>query len=303
MNNTDQTNEQLPETDQRFAESATGWCSVILLLVVLPSCVLPSCVLYWSVNFRSWNLISRASIYAMSGLWIIETGMIFLMWHLVFMFRRDQPARVLPAISSGIIVGIHITFVTQGFGLVPFLGTLFIITILGWVYQRVTGFSLSYRAASVYRPPLNTRFFLLLPLIILVLGIIPTAVFLMLDGSGAASRNLTSTRVIQAALWVLMTCSVPYLLLSVGLVVVNASPRIKIKFGLILFVVFVGSCLLASAQPWMAFIPSLLGSGMLFCLGVLLAYWPYHRFGYRIVRAKRLLMSEAEQAVSFDDIQ
>ncbi len=248
-----------------------------------------------------------ATIHAGNLFWIgacilTEFGMVIFLCHCVFLFPHSSPGKNMIAFGSLLVAGLQLLVVSYGYAIGPLLAYVVAISITGWFMHRVFGASLAMRGEDVYQDALSTKVLLSLAPLLLVMGLVPTLVFMILFGGGRMQPEFASS-VITFSLVMLGLSITPILSIYACICFLRLRNNVKMVAATIVSAIVLAIVVF----DWFTHSPQLNSLWVIafisaYILGLALAYVPFYWYGFRPVWAKRKPSKRIEASMSFDDI-
>lgn len=220
------------------------------------------------------------------------------MVHCIFLFPRNVPNRFIPASVAIAFTGFQLLFIS-GYLIPPFAAYLFSITIVGWLLQRTAGLCLSLGGETVYQKPLSVGVYVALPALLVLLGLVPACMTLAFFPGGNLNLALLT---VNHAIGMLVLCAAPLSLLYLLLWLVHLRLETKLALSFAVFIVLAVLLGLTSILQRVDLYFAIVLFLAAFAGGVLTIYRCFCICGFRVVWAKRLVLSNAYQVVGFDDL-
>ena len=239
-----------------------------------------------------------------SGLLSIEIGIAILLLNCAFLFSVTRQNRFIGPFLCFLLVAGQLAVAVRGemFVILGWLAYVVAFSITGWLLQRICGAHLSLHGANVFQRPLSIRVLALIPLLLLLMGFIPAASLFFSD-TPIAGQPQFAQLLIYAALYLLVICLVPLLVLYGWLAILKWNVYSIIPVSLIgAILILLSGIIQQKFQSAFWTLLFFVGQIAAILVGMGLAYLPFHRFGFRLVWAKRALLQTLEKNVSFDEI-
>jgi hypothetical protein len=233
----------------------------------------------------------------------MECGLVLFFLNCPFLLPKAISNRIITPIGALIVVLMQATTASRE-PPIFWVGTITVFvafSVPSWFLQRLTGAGLSYCGQEITEKPLSLQFLVLLPLLVLAVGLIPTlAIFSQLDSPQISFGQM----LIYASVGLLLYTLFPMLVLYMWIVIYRSGWIVRSVWFLLIAVLTTVSALVES-NTWFSPLTTLFTAYLLitFSLGIVLGYIPFHLVGFRPVWAKRAKRSNVTKDVSFDDVE
>lgn len=261
------------------------------------------------VIFFAWEIegFGPNSYWALEALVAMEFGMVLFFLNCAFLLPKAISSRIMAPICAFIVVFLQTTIPMRDMVLLVACITAFIaFSVSSWFLQRLTGAGLSYCGDEITAKPLSLQVLVLLPLLVLTVGVIPTLV--MFSQMFSRSDNLPFSfgqMLIYASVGLLLYTLIPMLVLYLWIVIYRSRWIVRGVWFLLFAVLSIVSALVELNNSRFTPLATLFTVYVLitFSLGIVLGYIPFHLVGFRPVWAKRAKRSTVTKDVSFDDVE
>lgn len=244
------------------------------------------------------------SYWAGEALIAMECGMVLFLLNCAFLLPKAISSRIMAPICAFIVITFQLVPISGGEPIFLFAGlTVFVaFSVSSWFLQRLTGAGLSYGGHEITEKPLSLRVLVLLPLLLLAVGLIPTLVMFSQSASLQISFGQT---LIYASVGLLLYTLIPMLVLYMWIVIYRSGWIARSVWFLLIAVLTIVSALVVMDNGRFTPLATLFTAYLLitFSLGIVLGYIPFHLVGFRPVWAKRAKRSNVTKDVSFDDVE
>jgi hypothetical protein len=233
----------------------------------------------------------------------MECGLVLFFLNCAFLLPKAISSRIMAPICALIVVLMQATTASRE-PPIFWVGaiTVFVaFSVPSWFLQRLTGAGLSYGGQEITEKPLSLQFLVLLPLLVLAVGLIPTlAMFSQFDRPPIAFGQM----LIYASMGLLLYTLFPMLVLYMWIVIYRSGWLVRGVWFLLIAVLITVS-ILVELNTRFTPLTTLFTVYFLitFSLGIVLGYIPFHLVGFRPVWAKRAKRSTVTKDVSFDDVE
>lgn len=243
------------------------------------------------------------------GYWTVEAlvamelGIVLFLLNCAFLLPTAISSRIMVPICAFIVITFQAGAISGGEPIL-FFGCLTVFvafSVSSWFLQRLTGAGLSYGGHEITEKPLSLQVLVLLPLLLLAVGLIPTLVMFSQSASLQISFGQT---LIYASVGLLLYTLIPMLVLYMWIVIYRSRWLVRGVWFLLIAVLAAVSTLI-ELNTQFSTLTTLFAVYVLiaFSLGIILGYIPFHLVGFRPVRAKRAKRSTVTNDVSFDDVE
>jgi hypothetical protein len=243
------------------------------------------------------------------GYWTVEAlvamelGIVLFLLNCAFLLPKAISSRIMAPICAFIVITFQIG-TTSGGEPILFFGCLAVFvafSVSSWFLQRLTGAGLSYGGKEITEKPLSLQVLVLLPMLVLAVGLIPT---LAMFSQSASSPISFGQMLIFTSVGLLLYTLIPMLLLYMWIAIYRSRWLVRGVWFLLIAVLAAVSTLI-ELNTQFSTLTTLFTAYVLitFSLGIVFGYIPFHLVGFRPVWAKRAKRSTVTKDVSFDDVE
>jgi hypothetical protein len=256
------------------------------------------------VIFFTWEIkgFGANSYWAGEALVAMEFGIVLFFLNCAFLLPKAISSRIMAPICAFIVVFLQTTIPMRDMIFLVACITAFVaFSVSSWFLQRLTGAGLSYCGHEITEKPLSLRVLVLLPLLVLTVGLIPTLVIFSQSANLAISFG---QMLIYASVGLLLYTLIPMLVLYIWIVIYRSRWIVRGVCFLLIAVLAIVS-ILVEMNTRFSISTTLFTAYVLitFSLGIVLGYIPFHLVGFRPVWANRAKRSTVTKDVSFDDVE